>query len=372
MATLYERLFDCTVKVEANGPQGTGFFVAPDLVLTCAHVVERAQNVGKAASIQVLWKGQSYPASISASSATDFPDLALLSVAIPNHPCVLLAGSAEPRDELYTFGYPASEPNGASTTFSSEGWLGQNYDVLRLKEGQVSSGMSGSPVLNEKIGSICGIIEATRDPRSTLGGEAVLTRVIFRQFPELVEEQKRFHMRDKGWSDILTQQQREMLQLGWLPAPTITGKIQVFYSYSHKDEELRDDLETALVLMRRQKLIEGWYDRNIDAGEELEGEIAEHLEKAHIILLLVSPAFMRSDYCYEKEMMYAMARHEARTARVIPIILRPCEWQSAPFGKLKALPKDGKPITTWSNRDEAFLDVARGIRRVVEELTKST
>jgi hypothetical protein len=152
----------------------------------------------------------------------------------------------------------------------------------------------------------------------------------------------------------------------------MAGIPEVFYSYSHKDEELRDDLETSLVLMRRQKLIEGWYDRNIDAGKEFEGEIAEHLEKAHIILLLVSPAFMRSDYCYDKEMMYAMQRHEARAARVIPIILRPCEWQGAPFGKLKALPKDGKPITTWANRDEAFLDVAKGIRRVVEELTKSS
>ena len=152
------------------------------------------------------------------------------------------------------------------------------------------------------------------------------------------------------------------------PSP---GAIEIFYSYSHKDEALRDELDTHLALLRRQKLITGWYDRAIEGGEEFDPKIAEHLNNAPIILLLVSPAFLASDYCYEKEMMRAMERHEANETRVIPIILRPCEWHEAPFGKLKVLPKDGKPVVSWANRDEAFLDVATGIRNVVNHLKSS-
>ena len=146
------------------------------------------------------------------------------------------------------------------------------------------------------------------------------------------------------------------------------GAIEIFYSYSRKDEALRDELDMHLSLLKRQKLITGWYDRAIEGGEEFEPKIMQRLNSASVILLLVSTAFMASDYCYEKEMMRAMERHEKEGTRVIPIILRPCDWHQAPFGKLNALPKDGKPVVSWPNRDEAFLDVAKGIRTVVERL----
>lgn len=149
-----------------------------------------------------------------------------------------------------------------------------------------------------------------------------------------------------------------------------TGAIEVFYSYSHKDYSFVDDLVMHLTMLKRQNFITHWFDRNIDAGKNFETEIAPHLNNAPIILLLVSPAFLASKYCYEDEMTIAMERHKDNKARVIPIILRPCEWDKTPFGKLKALPKDGKPITLWSNRDEAFLDVAKGIRTVVENVIK--
>ncbi len=148
----------------------------------------------------------------------------------------------------------------------------------------------------------------------------------------------------------------------------MVSSIEIFYSYSHHDEGLRDELNKHLALLKRQNLITGWYDREISSGEDFEGEIAEHLNKAQIILLLVSSDFIASDYCYGTEMMRALERRETREARVIPIILRPVDWHSAPFGKLKALPKDGKAITMWANRDEAFLDVAKGIRKIVEDL----
>ena len=146
-----------------------------------------------------------------------------------------------------------------------------------------------------------------------------------------------------------------------------TTPIEVFYSYSHKDEELRDQLETHLAMLKREGVIKGWHDRRIISGQEWDGEIDTHLKSADIILLLVSADFLASDYCYDTEVTLAMERHDAGEARVIPIILRPCDWSRAPFSKIQGLPKDAKPVTRWDDRDEAFLDVAKGIRKAAEE-----
>ena len=149
--------------------------------------------------------------------------------------------------------------------------------------------------------------------------------------------------------------------------PPVTP-ISVFYSYSHKDEGLRKKLETHLSLLRDEGLIKEWYDRRIEPGMEWDGVISENLEKAHIILLLVSADFLASQYCRDVEIARAMQRHEAGTARVVPVILRPVDWHSASFGKLQALPKNGKPVITWKYRDEGFTDIARGIREVTKGL----
>jgi hypothetical protein len=144
--------------------------------------------------------------------------------------------------------------------------------------------------------------------------------------------------------------------------------VNVFLSYSHKDARFRDELETHLSLLKRQGIIASWHDQNISAGTEWEHEIDTYLNTADIILLLVTPNFLASEYCYSIEMVRAMERHEARKARVIPIILRPCDWQSSPFGKIQVLPTGGKPVTTWPNQDEAFLDIAKGIRKAVQNM----
>jgi tetratricopeptide (TPR) repeat protein len=150
--------------------------------------------------------------------------------------------------------------------------------------------------------------------------------------------------------------------------PRLTEPLELFYSYSHKDEDLRDELETHLSMLKRQKVIGQWHDRGIPAGQEWGGEIDEHLKGADIILLLVSANFLASDYCYDIELKLAMERHEKGEARVVPVILRPCDWSGAPFGKLQALPKNAKPVTTWANQDEAFTDIAKGIRHAAEDL----
>ena len=140
----------------------------------------------------------------------------------------------------------------------------------------------------------------------------------------------------------------------------------VFFSYSHADENLRDQLEKQLSLLKRQGVIETWHDRRIGAGEELERSIDERLEACEIILLLVSPDFLASDYCYDIEMTQAMARHENGDAKVIPVILRPCMWHKAPFGKLMATPRDGRPVTKFPDLDEAFLEIAQAIEEAAK------
>ncbi|QDV53066.1 toll/interleukin-1 receptor domain-containing protein [Gimesia fumaroli] len=141
---------------------------------------------------------------------------------------------------------------------------------------------------------------------------------------------------------------------------------ELFFSYSHQDESLRDELEKHLSLLKRSGTISSWHDRRISAGSEWAGQIDESLESADVILLLVSADFVASDYCYDIEMNRALERHSEGTARVIPVVLRPVDWHSAPFAKLQALPRDAKPITEWPNRDSAFQDVARGIREIFE------
>lgn len=146
----------------------------------------------------------------------------------------------------------------------------------------------------------------------------------------------------------------------------------VFFSYSHEDEELRNRLEKHVALLKRQGRVEAWHDRRILAGSDLDQAISGNLEAADIILLLVSADFLASDYCYSREMLRAMERHAEGSAVVIPVILKPCDWHSAPFGKLLATPRDGKPVTSWANVEEAFADIAGDLRKRVEDANRKS
>src|SRR5712692_8185261 len=143
--------------------------------------------------------------------------------------------------------------------------------------------------------------------------------------------------------------------------------ITVFYSYDLRDEELRSELEKHLAILRRQGHIRGWHHRLINAGMETAKESLNHLNDAQIILLLVSPDYLASDYCYDTEVRRAMQRHETGEAKVIPILLYSVDYEGTPFEKLSALPSNGVPIKQWSDLNEAFYHVAQGIKQVVKE-----
>jgi TIR domain len=151
-----------------------------------------------------------------------------------------------------------------------------------------------------------------------------------------------------------------------LPELQVTEEaISVFISYSRQDKDMLDQLITHLAGLRRTGKITTWHDRDIEAGNEWEPELQQQLDTADIILLLISADFMASDYCYGKELQRAIERHDRRDARVIPVILRPCDWNipEIPFSKLNVLPNDAKPIVSskWQYPDEALEFVARGI-----------
>jgi hypothetical protein len=145
-------------------------------------------------------------------------------------------------------------------------------------------------------------------------------------------------------------------------------RIRVFLSYAHRDEKLRDDLDKHLSVLRRSAVIESWHDRRINPGVDLDHEVDRHLATSDLILLLISPDFMNSDYCYRREMRTALKRHAKGQARVIPIVLRPVDWLRTTLGRLLALPTDGRPVTSWHRRDDALLNVAKGVRRAAEEI----
>jgi hypothetical protein len=144
--------------------------------------------------------------------------------------------------------------------------------------------------------------------------------------------------------------------------------VSLFMSYSHKDEHLRAQLEEHLASLRRDGLVDVWHDRKLVPGEEWDAKLMEQLEAAGVIVLLVSSAFIASEFCWSRELAVAMARHEDGTACVVPVVVRPSEWSASPFAKLQALPRGAKAVTLWSNRDEAWLDVAKGLRQAIAGL----
>lgn len=155
--------------------------------------------------------------------------------------------------------------------------------------------------------------------------------------------------------------------VGLADVPGAKG-LTVFISYSHADEELKNELVKHLEPLRRLRLIDAWHDRKLKPGDDWERSISAQLESASIILLLVSIDFINSSYCYDIELDRALDRHDKQEAVVIPVILRNCLWQHTSFAKIQALPKDGKAVRSWTDQDEALMSIAEGVREVAEDL----
>jgi tetratricopeptide (TPR) repeat protein len=152
---------------------------------------------------------------------------------------------------------------------------------------------------------------------------------------------------------------------------TTSQEIKLFYCYAREDKDLRYQLAKSLSGLKRYYHMTDWYDRQILAGQDWEQVIAERLDSADIIFLLISPDFIASDYCYGIEMQRALERGKEGSCLVLPILLRPTHWEGEPFGKLQLLPTNAKPITQWPDRDNAFLDVVKEVSRTIKDLVAS-
>lgn len=149
--------------------------------------------------------------------------------------------------------------------------------------------------------------------------------------------------------------------------------LSVFVSYAHEDEEYRHELDHHLAFLRRSGQLSLWHDRMLQPGEEWEHRIDEQLELADIILLLISPDFASSEYCWGVEVKRALKRHEQGDAIVVPILIRPVTgWADTPIGRLQALPRDARPVASWRNRDEAYHNIAEGLRDLACNASRET
>ena len=158
-----------------------------------------------------------------------------------------------------------------------------------------------------------------------------------------------------------------------MPEDPATPPVSLFYSYAHEDEALRDELRGHLKILERRGLLSSWHDREIKPGEDWHAKIDEELQMADLVLLLVSKDFIESDYIFGNELTVAMQRHLAGFATVVPIIVRAIDIdaedrEALPFLSLQGLPTDLRPVTSWPNRDEAWTNVAKGLRATVKSI----
>jgi len=147
----------------------------------------------------------------------------------------------------------------------------------------------------------------------------------------------------------------------------MAGTWNVFYSYSHRDAQLRDELAKYLAPLTRQGRLVEWYDRKIEPGLQWESVISDKLGSADLILLLVSADFLASDYCFGVEMEIAMQRVKNREAKGVPVLLKPCLWKESHFSELQLLPREAKPVTSWPSPEEAFAGIADEINAITKE-----
>ncbi|KPA19536.1 hypothetical protein MHK_000245 [Candidatus Magnetomorum sp. HK-1] len=202
---LDELLRQCTVQISIKETEtsGTGFFVAPKHIITCAHVVEYAYD--SEANIIISWDGEEFDAKIKNYYSKPYPDIAILNIETSGHPCVYCNDTLEIGDNLYSYGYPENQSDGDSALFTYEGPTNSLKPLLKLKDAQTCPGLSGAPILNLKTGCVCGIVKSSRDVYSDLGGRAIPISILDSFLSEIISSHYEFHENDKSWARHLSE-----------------------------------------------------------------------------------------------------------------------------------------------------------------------
>jgi len=211
-ASLEELLQQCTVKLTLPElhQHGTGFFVAPNLILTCNHVVSGSAKLKcpEGRRVKVRWQDQeNFVEAEVIKSCVDPVDLALLSfkqVSSTQVPYVYFDTKIEHRQNLYSFGYPDKDfPNGFPVTLTYVGLTGDKPPYMIFNREQIRRGMSGAALLNQDTRKVCGIVKFTRDAGSDLGGGGVSAQTILSELPELIQYQNVPCQKDDLWTSFL-------------------------------------------------------------------------------------------------------------------------------------------------------------------------
>jgi hypothetical protein len=144
-------------------------------------------------------------------------------------------------------------------------------------------------------------------------------------------------------------------------------RARLFFVYSHEDEAVRDELDRRLEALKKGGMLETFHDRRIGPGRDWDGEIEQELRDADVVVLLVSPGFFSSDYCRRVEIPAALEQQASGVARVIPIVIKACNFEKTEIATLQALPKGGKPLSAWDNPEQAWADIEAGILRAIQD-----
>ncbi len=404
---MLDALRECVVVVRAGGSTGTGFFIDAGRVLTRRHLSMSAMlgaspiSVTYGPGVTTHSRGE-LKAFLRDDSPSGWTDVAVLDVpGAADSRCVVIDSHPVSRGTpLLSAGYPAMAAWDYQVHRFIAGAVGgfEGSPVLSIEGDVGSPGMSGSPVVNLQSGLVCGILGIRKDGTATRTGTVALFADFIRQFPYLVMLNDQPPEAARGWLQILGATPLEPAErshdagarrgepalsasvgTGLAPGTRVSDNqnrgingqpVKLFISYSHRDERYLKRLETQLASLRREGVIADWHDQMIMPGEQWRMAIGHGLESADCVLLLVTPDFIASDYCYTVEMERALQRHREGRALVLPVIVRPADWQHTPLGELQALPKDAKPVVEWARQDRAWLDVTDGLRRALAGLSQ--
>lgn len=146
----------------------------------------------------------------------------------------------------------------------------------------------------------------------------------------------------------------------------MTG-LRAFISYSHSDEHALERFTKHLAMLKRDGTLVEWFDQKIAPGGDIDAAVSANLDLCDLFVPLISADFLSSGYCYDLELKRALERHDQGSMRVVPVIIQPCDWKASALGRLKALPKDGKPVADWTNENTAWLDVVAQLRNLADE-----
>jgi hypothetical protein len=149
------------------------------------------------------------------------------------------------------------------------------------------------------------------------------------------------------------------------------GPLKLFLSYAHEDRDLVAELRKHLAPLWHEQIVTDWYDLELMPSDEWDHEILSQLESSDLVLVMISADFLASNYAYGRELRVALNLHDQEQLRLLPVIGRNCKWQNLPFARLQTLPEGAVPISSWQNRDDAFVSVVLGVERVAREILSS-